>query len=54
MNEYENHIMEAIQVALLSGLEDRLLTDAINAQLKLKAGILSSDDWASDDDVPIH
>jgi hypothetical protein len=51
---FENHITEAIEIALSGDLEDRFLADAISDLAKLKAGVLASDYWCPDDEAPIH
>ena len=54
MFELENHITEAIEIALSNDLEDRFLADAISDLAKLKAGVLASDYWCLDSEAPLH
>ena len=53
MYELENHITEAIEIALSSDLEDRFLADAISDLAKLKAGVFASDYWCPDSEASL-
>jgi hypothetical protein len=54
MFELENHMAEAIEIALSSDLEDRFLANEISDLAKLQAGVLASDYWCPDDEMSIH
>lgn len=43
MNEYENHLIDALDMVSAWDLPDEELADAVNAQARLMAGLYSED-----------
>ena len=54
MNQFQQNLLEAIEVVSAWDLPEEEFADAVNAQTRLMCGVLSDDHWCFDSETPIH